>query len=113
MSGSISPSASGTVTVWRKAGGRWVKAASSRWSGGRFALKVKATTTGSQVYRVRTSKTDRNDPGTSGTFGVFVSAPPSGGGGGSTGGDGGGDGGGSGGGDGGEEPPEGPQRPSA
>lgn len=121
VSGSISPSASGTVTVWRKAGGRWVKAASSRWSGGRFALKVKATTTGSQVYRVRTSKTDRNDPGTSGTFGVFVSAPPSGGGGGSTGGDGGGDGGGSGGGDGGggdgggggEEPPEGPQRPSA
>lgn len=114
VSGSISPSASGTVTVWRKAGGRWVKAASRRWSGGRFALKVKATSTGSQVYRVRTSKTDRNDPGTSATFGVFVSAPPSGGG------DGGGDGGGSGdggggdgGGGGGEEPPEGPQRPTA
>ena len=109
VSGGIAPSASGTVTVWRKAGGRWVKAASSRWSGGRFAVKVKATSTGSQVYRVRTSKTDRNDPGTSGTFGVFVSAPPSGGG------DGGGDGGGGdGGGDGGggSEPPEGPQRPT-
>jgi hypothetical protein len=112
VSGTIAPSASGTVTVWRKAGGRWVKAASSRWSGKRFAVKVKATATGSQVYRVRTSKTDRNDPGASGTFGVTVTAPPSGGGGGGDtggGGDGGGDGGGGGGGN---EPPDGPQRPT-
>ena len=117
VSGSIAPSASGTVTVWRKAGARWVKAASNRWSGKRYSLKVKATTTGSQVYRVRTSKTDRNDPGTSGTFGITVTAPPSGGGTGDGGtgggGTGGSDGGGGGGGGGGEEPPSGPQRPTA
>lgn len=111
ITGSVSPSASGTVTAFRKAGGRWVKAGSGRFSSGRFAFKVKATSTGQQSYRVRSSRTALNDPGTSSSFTLSVTAPPSGGGGG--GGTGGGGGGTGGGGGGGEDPPDGPQRPTA
>jgi hypothetical protein len=113
ISGSVSPSASGTVTAFRKAGGRWVKAGSGKFSDGRFAFKVKATSTGRQTYRVRSSRTAQNDPGTSGSFTLSVTAPPSGGGGGGTGGGDTGSGGGGGGGGGGDNPPGGPQRPTA
>lgn len=113
ISGAISPSAQGTVTVQRLSGGRWVKATSTRWSGGRYAVRVRATPLGDQVFRVLTTRTATNDPGTSGRVRVTVTAPPPPTGGGDSGGDsGGGGGGGSGDGSGGsEEPPEGPQRP--